>query len=62
MEELTARGFPLMVTARDAFQVCELADKKGLSYTKIGRHHGNKPALSSRSLLFRALRFSRLSL
>ena len=58
MEELTARGFPLMVTARDAFQVCELADKKGLSYTKIGRHHGKNRALKAAGLLFRALQLS----
>jgi predicted glycosyltransferase len=55
MEELTARGFPLMVTARDAFQVCELADKKGISYTKVGRHHGKNRALKAAGLIFRAL-------
>ena len=27
MEELKARGFSLLVTARDAFQLCDLADK-----------------------------------
>ena len=55
MEELTARGFPLMVTARDAFQVCELADKKGIFYTKIGRHNGKNRALKAAGLIFRAL-------
>ena len=58
MEELTARGFPLVVTARDAFQVCELCDKKGLSYTKIGRHHGKNRAVKAAGLLFRALQLS----
>ena len=55
MEELTARGFPLMVTARDAFQVCELANKKGISYIKVGRHHGKNRALKAAGLIFRAL-------
>ena len=55
MEELTARGFPLLVTARDAFQVCELADKKGISYTRIGRHHGKNRVLKAAGLIFRAL-------
>ena len=58
VEELTARGFPLMVTARDAFQVCELADKKGLSYTKIGRHHGKNRALKGAGLILRAMQLS----
>lgn len=58
MEELTIRGFPLVVTARDAFQVCELCDKKGLSYIKIGRHHGKNRALKAAGLFVRALQLS----
>ena len=62
MEELTARGFPLMVTARDAFQVCELADKKGISYIKVGRHHGRNRALKGAGLMYRALQLSPVGL
>jgi predicted glycosyltransferase len=58
IEELTVRGFPLIVTARDAFQVCELADKKGLSYTRIGRHYGKNRVLKVAGLIFRALQLS----
>ena len=29
-----------MLTARDCFQVCELADMAGFKYRKIGRHYG----------------------
>ena len=29
-----------MLTARDCFQVCELADLAGFNYKKIGRHYG----------------------
>lgn len=62
IEELTARGFPVIVTARDAFQVCELADKKGLPYFKIGRHHGKNRALKAAGLIFRALQLSPVGL
>src|SRR5262249_38134580 len=54
LDELRARGFPVLVTARDAFQVCDLADKKGLSYIKIGRHHGKHRLLKGAGLAFRA--------
>jgi hypothetical protein len=60
LKELTARGYPLLVTARDAFQVCGLADKKGLSYIKIGHHHGKNRALKAGGLLYRAVQLSRL--
>jgi hypothetical protein len=60
LEELTARGYPLLVTARDAFQVCGLADKKGLSYIKVGRHHGKNRALKAGGLVYRALQLSAL--
>jgi predicted glycosyltransferase len=55
IEELEARGFPVLVSARDAFQVCELADEKGLRYTKIGRHYGKNRVLKIWGLLFRAM-------
>ncbi len=37
---LEARGFEVVLTARDCFQVCELADLAGLKYFKIGHHYG----------------------
>jgi predicted glycosyltransferase len=43
------------VTARDAFQVCELADFFGFNYTKIGRHYGKNPVLKVLGLIWRAL-------
>ncbi|MGD0615319.1 MAG: DUF354 domain-containing protein, partial [Verrucomicrobiota bacterium] len=36
--ELERRGHRVVLTARDAFQVCELADQKGVQYRKVGRH------------------------
>jgi hypothetical protein len=58
LEELTARGFPVLVTARDAFQVCDLADKKGLRYIKIGRHHGKRRLVKGAGLVYRSLQLA----
>ena len=57
-EELTARGFPLLVTARDAFQVCDLADKKSFPYLKVGRHYGKHRILKGAGLMYRSLQLA----
>lgn len=45
IRELEREGHSVLVTARDAFQVCSLADYYGLAYEKVGRHYGaNKAA------------------
>ncbi len=40
IEELKARGFDVVVTARDAFQVKGLTDLHGLRCKVVGRHYG----------------------
>jgi predicted glycosyltransferase len=40
IRELETRGFSVLLTARDCFQVCELADFNGLQYKRIGHHYG----------------------
>ena len=40
IKELENRGCGVVLTARDCFQVCELADMAGFKYRKIGRHYG----------------------
>ena len=55
IEQLRARGFDVVLTARDAFQVCELADQKGVRYTKVGRHHGKHKLVKVLGLFYRAL-------
>lgn len=55
MEELSRRGCRVLLTARDAFQVCELADQKGMRYTKVGRHHGRNAVVKLAGLYVRAL-------
>lgn len=54
IRELKQRGHEVILTARDAFQVCELADEKGLHYLKVGRHYGKNPVLKIIGLVFRA--------
>ncbi|HRD02754.1 MAG TPA: DUF354 domain-containing protein [Candidatus Saccharicenans sp.] len=43
IRELRKRGHEVILSARDAFQVCDLANKKGLSYACIGKHYGKNP-------------------
>ena len=45
IEELNSRGYSMMLTARDCFQVCGLADLLNLRYTGIGRHYGKNKIL-----------------
>lgn len=40
IRELEKRGYEVKLTARDCFQVCELADAAGLEYKRIGHHYG----------------------
>lgn len=53
IEELKARGHSVVLSARDAYQVCELADSKGLVYTRIGRHYGKHWAFKFLGTLYR---------
>ena len=55
IRELERRGFQVVLTARDAFQVCELADEKGIRYTKIGRHYGKNRFMKVFGLFWRAI-------
>ncbi len=55
IRELRNRGYPVVVTARDAFQVKELADYYHLSYRLVGRHFGKKMSLKLIGLGWRAV-------
>lgn len=57
IKELERRDFSVVLTARDAFQVCELADQKGVAYTRVGRHYGKNKALKIAGMLWRSLQF-----
>jgi len=54
IQELERRGYSIVLTARDAFQVCELAERSGLKYAKIGRHYGKNKLAKGAGLFFRA--------
>ena len=40
IKELEQRGCEVVLSARDCFQVCELADMAGFKYETIGHHYG----------------------
>ena len=54
IDELHNRGFEVILTARDAYQVCELADKYGLQYKKIGHHYGKNKIMKVLGTLIRS--------
>src|ERR1035438_170277 len=58
IEELSRRGFSVLVTARDCFQVCDLASLLGLQYKRIGRHYGKVRILKLAGLCVRALQLA----
>ena len=55
IDELKSRGCSIAVTARDAFQVRELADLFHLDYTLVGRHQGKSTVRKVFGLGVRAL-------
>ena len=58
IEELERRGHSVVVTARDCFQVCELADLFQLNYRRIGRHYGKHTAAKVLGLGIRMLQMA----
>src|ERR1039458_4176378 len=55
IEELERSGHSILLTARDCFQVCELADLLNLSYRRVGRHYGKNPIWKLAGLCWRSL-------
>ena len=55
IEELEKRGYSVALTARDCYQVRELADLFHLNYKLIGRHYGRNKVRKMAGLCFRAL-------
>jgi predicted glycosyltransferase len=62
IHELERRGHQVVLTVRDAFQVCELAGKKGIQYTKIGHHYGKNPFMKVFGLVWRSAQLLPFSL
>jgi predicted glycosyltransferase len=55
IRELENRGYRVVLTARDAFQTCEMASEYGLTYTRIGRHYGQNRFFKLFGLALRGL-------
>src|SRR2546430_12446520 len=60
--EFEARGYATLITARDAFQVKELAEQHGLKFTLVGRHYGRNSFMKVFGYLYRTLQLIRLAL
>lgn len=56
--ELQQRGHSVFITARDCFQVCELADLLHLQYKRIGRHYGKNMLLKLTGLCARTMQLA----
>jgi hypothetical protein len=54
IRELERAGHTVIVTARDAFQVCSLADHHGVAHTTIGRHYGANKVMKVAGTVWRA--------
>jgi predicted glycosyltransferase len=55
IRELEMRGYQVIVTVRDCFQVCGLADLFNLRYKKIGRHYGKNKILKIVGTIIRSV-------
>src|SRR3954467_812378 len=55
IDELQNYGYATVLTARDCFQVRELADLFHLDYTLVGRHYGKNKLRKMAGLVWRAL-------
>jgi predicted glycosyltransferase len=55
IRELRRLGYRVVLTARDAFQVCEVADRHRLSYVRVGRHYGRNVVKKVVGVLWRSL-------
>ena len=58
IQELIERGYSVLVTARDCFQVCGLADLHKLPYKRVGRHYGKNKFVKMVGLMVRALQLA----
>jgi uncharacterized protein len=55
IEKLEQNRIEIFITARDRFQVCELANLHGLQYKKLGHLHGKNTIYKISALIIRAL-------
>ena len=58
VEELQKRGYELILTARDCFQVCGLADLMEVSYRRVGKHYGKNKLMKVAGTVLRSIELS----
>jgi predicted glycosyltransferase len=54
IREFRARGYDVLCTARDAFQVCDLARARGVEFVQVGKHSGKNRIRKAVGLFYRA--------
>jgi predicted glycosyltransferase len=57
-KELEKRGHAVLITTRDCFQVCSLADYHNLKHKKIGKHYGANKWLKILGTVWRSLQLA----
>lgn len=62
LEELEHKGVAIVLTARDCYQVCGLADLMRMNYRKIGRHYGKNMLMKLAGLGVRAMQLIPIAL
>lgn len=55
IRELGRRGIDVVTTARDAYQVCDVAEHLGVPCVKVGRHYGRNKIAKLYGTFYRAL-------
>ena len=58
IQELKSLGYSVLITARDCFQVCDLARLFQLDYRRVGRHYGKVGILKLAGLGLRSLQLA----
>jgi len=58
IDELKERGYRVRLTARDAFQVCDLADYYHMNYQRVGRHYGKNKFMKVAGSFVRAMQLA----
>lgn len=60
IDELRGRGYELLITARDAYQVKELLEYYGVEGRVIGKHYGKHKSLKALGTIWRGLALTQL--
>lgn len=58
IDDLKSLGYRVYITARDTYQVLDLADKYGLDYEKVGLHYGKSKFVKIAGTVLRSVRLS----